>query len=452
MKNIFLLLIGVCFTTYSHAQQELGTHFMQDYWQSTYTNPGLMPNGRIIIGLPGLYNNLLVTNVTFDDILTKDENGDRRINVSNAIPKLGPDNYVREDLDIETVSLGLRLGKVMLTIGHKLRFNTFVNYPKTFPQLVWEGNAQFVGQNVEFGPDIQASAYHEIALGGAYQIGKHFTIGGRVKFLSGVTDVSTDRTKLSLYTSDDVYQLDLDADFRVNTSGALEYNGFDDLAIDFNFGRFETKNFLSKNSGMAFDLGATAKFGKLGLAASILDIGEITWKEEAKNYSLLGHYEFQGLDIARDILDDSTDIGSALDTLQAIYEPTETSNSYKTKLPSRVYLSATYQLTEKLQLGGLFYTERFRGENFPAVALSAQYQLNKYLRLGGLLAYRNETFDNVGVNAAVVVGPVQVIAATDNLLTVFSVSKHNNANLRLGVNFVLGEKATETDKETESFF
>ncbi len=451
MRNILLLLCGVCIAFSSQAQQELGTHFMQSYWQSTNTNPAFMPDAHIVVGLPGVYNNLLVTNVTFADLLVEDENGNNRIDVSKAIPKLGTDNFIREDLDIETVSVGLRLGNLMLSIGHKLRFNSFINYPKTFPQLVWEGNAQFVGQSVEFSPDLQASAFHEIALGGAYRLG-NFSFGGRVKLLSGVSDVSTDRTQLSLYTSDDVYQLDLDADFRVNTSGALFYNGFDDVVIDFNFGKFETKKFLSKNSGIAFDLGASAQFGKLGIAASVIDIGEITWKDEVKNYSLNGNYEYQGLDIARDVLEDSTDIGSALDTLQAIYEPIETSNSYKTKLPGRVYLSATYRLTEKLQLGGLFYTERFRGENFPAVAVSAQYKLNKFLQFGGIYAFRNDTFDNLGVNAAVSVGPVQIVAATDNILTAFRVKDSNNANARLGINLVFGKKAEETGAADESSF
>ncbi len=451
MKNIFLLLLGVCFVSYSQAQQELGTHFMQGYWQSTNTNPSFMPNSRIVIGLPGVYNNLLVTNVTFSDILVEDENGNNRIDVKNAISQLGDNNFIREDLDIETVSVGWQLGNLMLSIGHKLRFNSFINYPKAFPQLVWEGNAQFVGQTVEFSPDIQASAYHEIALGGAYRLG-NISIGGRVKLLSGVSDVSTDRTQLSLYTSDDIYQLNLDADFRVNTSGALFYNGFDDLVIDFNFGRFETKNFLSKNSGIAFDLGASAQFGKLGLAASVIDIGEITWKDEVKNYSLLGDYEYEGLDIAREVLEDSTDIGSALDTLQAIYEPTETTNSYRTKLPGRVYLSATYQLSEKLQLGGLFYTERFRGENFPAVAVSAQYKLNKFLQFGGLYAFRNDTFDNLGVNAAVTVGPVQIVAATDNILTAFQVNNSNNANVRLGINLAFGKATDTAEGEEKSFY
>ena len=67
-----------------------------------------------------------------------------------------------------------------------------------------------------------------------------------------------------------------------------------------------------------------------------------------------------------------------------------------------------------------------------------------FLRLGAIYAYRHDKFDNLGLNAVVKLGPVQLVAATDNILTAIQLYDSNSANMRVGLNLLFG-KPRETN-------
>ena len=454
LRISFLLSLALAFCTGIWAQEDLSTHFLRHTWQANRTNPAFFPEHKFIIGLPGVYNSLRATNITYGDLATRNENGEKVLDIDNAIGKLGPDNIIRENLDIETISLGLRLGKLSLSLGHMLRYNAFLNYPKTLPQLIWQGNAQFVGQEVSFGPDVDLYGYQEYALGLAGEILPGLTVGGRAKLLAGVGAIQTERHDLRLYTDSDIYQLQLTADLLANSAGSLQYDGFDKLSVNYNFGSFNPEELFTGNTGLAFDLGLALRLGRLELAASALDLGNVQWKKDVRNYSLKGVFEYEGLDLAQNIFEDSSSVGSVLDTLREIYDVVETNNSYQTQLPARYYFSGLYHVSEKLQLGALFYAENYRGEFSSAVALSANLGLLPFLNVGASYAYRSERYDNLGLNAAVKLGPVQVMAATDNIITAIRPEDSHSANVRLGLNLLFGstDGSGGPGKGTDGFY
>lgn len=434
------------------AQQDLSTPFYNKLWQANRNNPAFVPDHKFVIGLPSVYNNLLIENITYNDLIVK-RDGQNIVDIDRGIASLERDNLLRESIDLETISLGFRTGKFQVSLGHALHYNAFVNYLKTLPQLIWQGNAQFIGQNVAFGPDLQINSYHEYSVGLAYDIGTFLTIGAKAKYLSGVADISTARTDLRLSTSDDIYQLQLDADYLINSSGALQYDGFDQLNLNFDFGKIETKQLFSNNTGIAFDLGVQLKLGKLDIGLSALDIGgQIDWSEEVRNYSLQGQFEYQGLNVAQGILDSQTELGNAIDTLREIYNPVETQQGYSTQLPLRTYLTLGYDLTQKIRLGALFYTENYREETYGALALNGQWALHSLLTVGATYAYRQQRFDNFGLQAIAKVGPVQILAATDNIFTAVRPKDSHSANFRVGLNLLFHSTTEEDWNERESFF
>lgn len=449
---IFLLLPALAGISSLEAQEDLSTHFLRHTWQANRTNPAFFPEHRFVIGLPGLYNNLRVTNITYADLVVQGAGDEKQFDFDGAIAKLGAENIIRENLDVETLSLGFRLGRLFLSLGHTARFNAYLNYPKTLPQLIWQGNAQFIGQEVDFGPQVDLFGYQEIALGLAGQISPNLSIGGRAKLLAGIGNVHTERNNLRLRTDSDIYQLALTADYLVNSTGSLDYDGFDRLAVDFDFGAFNLGQLSSSNTGVAFDLGLHLRLGRLDLAASVLDLGNIRWQEGARNYSLQGVYEYEGLDLAQNILEDSTSLGSVLDSIRSIYAVVETSNTYQTALPSRYYLSATFRLNDKVQLGGLFYGERYLEQFTPALALAGNIDLLPFLNVGASYAFRSNRYDNLGLNATVKLGPVQILAATDNIITAFSPKNAHSANLRLGANLLFGKNSADNQTEGQRTF
>ena len=203
MKYIFLftsLFLSISLS----AQQELGLHFMQDNWYARTTNPAFDSPNKLIVGLPGIYNNLLITNLVYHDLVVE-RDGKRVLDIDAGIEKLGTNNRIRENLSVETIQLGFKVNKMLISVGHTVRFNAYLDYPKTLPQLIWQGNAQFIGQDVDFSTDTQLFGYNEFSLGLTLPVLPNFYVGGRIKYLSGFGDISTERSNLSLYTDDDAY-------------------------------------------------------------------------------------------------------------------------------------------------------------------------------------------------------------------------------------------------------
>ncbi|MEL6655374.1 MAG: DUF5723 family protein [Bacteroidota bacterium] len=450
-STVCLLLCATLGSLTLSAQNDLSSLMLVNTWQNMNANPALQPSG-FTINLPGIYNNLWVTNITFNDLLVE-EGGRQVLDVSNAISQMEAQNILREDLDIETIGIGFQFGALGLNIGHRLRFNALIDYPKTLAQLIWEGNAQFIGQTVEFGPAFDVTAYHEFALGASYKIGDNIKVGGRVKLLSGGANLNTGNSELQLTTDDDIYQLRMDADYVVNSAGTLNYDGLRDVNVNFDFGNFSTDELFGGNSGMAFDLGIAVKLNRLQIAVSAVDLGgEISWEENVNNYTLEGAYEFEGLDVAQDLLDNEESFGSIIDSLYDTYEPIETSQSYTTTIGAKYYFSGQYEIDEQISVGLIGFTNDYRDINTTGLAVTGSINFSPLLRLGAFYGLRNERFDNLGVNATVSIGPARIILATDNIISAFRPKDANLANFRLGANLQFGQEKEDVDTSNGNRF
>ncbi len=434
-----VIFLFICSTVPVDAQLDLGTHFMRGVWQSTYSNPALVPDHDVIFSMPGIYNSLEVSGFTYNELLSTNSAGETLLDLDAILPELDDENVIRDQLDIPSLALGFRLGQAFFSLGHSLRTNAYTLYPRELPEFVWNGNAQYIGQKIELGPDIAVQGYHEIFLGFAYTFPSKLTLGGRFKYLSGFGDLTTEKRRVGITTDEDTYGIFVDADFIVNSTGVVQFNGFGDVEIIFDENSFGFDQVFTNNTGMAVDFGLTWQTGNMTLTASILDLGSIRWDDEVVNYSLKGNYQYEGIDVIQQILDDSLLFEGVLDSLDAAFPIEETNEAYSTRLPVRSFVSAEWQLGKTFNLGGLLYFEDFRGTVFPAVGASAQWRLSSILSLGALYAYRNETFDNLGLNASVRLGPLQLVGATDNIITVFRPGDSRSANMRVGLNFVFGK-------------
>ncbi len=443
----FILLFSILQSAYG--QQELNLYLLKDSWQANQLNPSFFPeNRKFVIGLPGLYNNTFLGNFNTDDIIVDDQ-----LNADLLIGKLEAENDLRQQLDIETLSFGFASGPFKFTLSHGLNFNGLIRYPKTLPQLIWQGNQQFIGETVNFAPNVQTFAYQELALGLAYDVLPNLTVGGRVKYLNGFASATSTNNQLELFTDPDAYQLTLNSNYTINSSGFIAKNGLLDFEIDTDV--FEESSFFTPNNGFAIDLGVDFSYKKLQIAASILDLGSISWTDNPTNYTLTGTQEFQGLDALEDILDDESDIGSVLDTLEMIYDPTETFNEYDTPLPTRGYVGVAYEVHPKVLVGGTFYLESYEAETFTAASFGLQVKPVSFLNVGASWAYRNESVSNVGLNAHATLGPVQLLLATDNIISLVGTGSEVNANVRFGLNLAFGRSTPKTYNEidnTDDFF
>lgn len=442
--KLILLLSALFFFQKGQAQHEMGLHSMTDVWNVNQTNPAFMPDHKLVVGLPSVRDNLYLTGPTFGDFLVE-QDGKTFIDFNQAIDAMDDKNIMRNDFQIQTLSFAFRVNNnLMLSLGHTGRAFTFGKYNKVLPQVVYQGNAQFVGETIDLSNEFVLNSFNEYALGAAYKIGK-ITIGAKAKYLSGFRSAATDKDQNSatLYTDPDVYQITLNSDYRLNSSGTVDFNGFDEFDIRFDVNETNVE-FFSENTGWAFEFGATfAVNEKLTVAASILDIGSIEWTEDTRNYTSQGTFTYEGLDISEAITgnEEDPDFGNPLDTIESIFRATETNDSYTVDLPTKFYLSGQYQVNDKLDVGAAFFSEKFRDNTFQALSLSGRYQVLKQLTLGAnytALLEAEKNF-NIGLNAVVKVGPVQIFGTTDNVISLINQDDAQYFSARFGVNLLFGK-------------
>jgi hypothetical protein len=427
------------------AQQELMLHAMPEVWHSTSTNPAFFPEGTaLVIGLPGIgLNAAHSSNVAYHDIFVKDNNGTTRLNFSGAIAKLDPLNTVFFDQRIETVSLGLRLpGKFWLQAGHANRLSGSVTYPKTLPSLIWDGNAQYIGQTVNIGLQTDISNWNEWSVGLAKQLGK-LQLGFRAKLLTGIGSLLTDnnRQKANVTTSDDIYQLTLETNYAYYSSSFISAFDTSGYGFDIQVGSLKDKAF-SSNIGYGFDLGAQYRINdRITLDLSLLDLGGvINWKENAHYFASEGEFQYDGVILpGADIINgsDSLDFSTKLDTLNDIFKFQKTDQEFETSLPFRGYLGGQYDLTKRLTVGvSMFLQKRSEEKATTAFGASLRWKPVKWVSLGAMYSINDRSAANLGFQVGLKPGPVQVYFASDNIINAFSIRSNPAVNLRAGVALV----------------
>lgn len=440
-----IILVFLCFGINA---QDLGLHFMNNVYQSGYTNPGKLSESRIHIGLPSFTVNYGHNGPTIDDMLIVNDDGTSVLDIDAGLVKLKDNNFLRTEVGVETFNIGLRFNKLQIGVSHAMRTNFIFGYPRELPEMAFNGNVQYIDQTVDVGLGINMTAYGELALHGAYQVSDKLSVGARVKILSGVGNISTSKEQLSIYTDPEYYQLTATTDYVVNSGGEFfDLNivtTADSTSFDINTAENVSINdfLFSKNSGIGFDFGAEYKVNdKLTLGLSVLDLGSINWSNNTSTFTSNGTYTFEGVN-ADDVFfgEDSLDFEGVVDTMVQILGFEETSGSYKTSLIPKFYLSGSYQINKSTSAGAVLYGDVIRDKFRPAIGLSIQKRFGKILSLGGVYSIRNNSFDNLGANLALALGPVQIYGVADNVISVFKPLDTKNVNFRFGLNIAVGEK------------
>ena len=433
IKKSIIAAILILNTFKIMAQQEQSLHFLQNVWQSNLTNPALVTDKKLTIMLPSIYFNVHSEDFTINDLFKT--NGEGKLSLNDVASRVQPQNRMDANVSVQSMGISYKLqDKLIVSLYHAVNSNPSVNVNGDLVRLVANGNVPFLGKTVAFNSSGNGSVYSEIGLGTAYQIQGHFNIGARIKFLNGISAVFTEGDKLNVSFDKNDYSLGFNNDFKILT---YSFSKFKNISTATNL---VSQGFSGKNKGMAFDVGASLNIGKISLAASVIDLAaSIKWQNDGKSYASKGKYTYSGANSDNFFNIDSLSSKSFKDTLKSIIGFTETDNpTFTQKLPTKIYLSATYALTEKLRLGALLYSEN-GGLNMShtGFAVNATYKIMKALELGGTVGLRNGSLNNLGMHFVAQLGPVQLFGVTDNIISAFRPYDSKNANGRLGLNIVL---------------
>ncbi len=420
-------------------QQELLLYQSAELWHAHAVHPAFFPAGKTVfiggptIGLDATHSG----DIAYNDLLRRE--GKRTVlDLSGAIQRLELENTLRFDQRNERWLVGLRLGGWYLSTGWSRRTAATARYPRALAELLWYGNGPYVGQILEIGPSIATTSWDELSAALARDVGKHLRLGFRVKYLSGVSMLSSDEARrfISVYTEPDVYQLLLQTDYAFYSSrliSAVDTSGFGyDLSFD------EVRHRFGQNAGIGFDVGIQLRLGeRLTLNASALDIGSrIAWRQNTAYFHSKGAFVYDGVFIpGTDILNgtvDSLDFGAALDSLNDVLQFQRSEASLTTSLPARYFVGAQWQLLDQWRFGAVLHHQRDERRQTTAVGFSGHWTPLPWLTVGAMYSINDRSASNLGLSAAVCLGPLQAFALSDNALNAVTPYRSAAVNFRLG--------------------
>jgi len=247
--------------------------------------------------------------------------------------------------------------------------------------------------------------------------------------LSGVQGIQTVNRKINITTDEEIYALQVESDYIVNSAGTLDYFQLD--SFDLSYQSFSFDNFMSGNGGWAFDIGASMDLGdRVELSVGLLDIGSITWDQEATTLTSQRNQTFEGVDITQYIGTDDEIIVE--DSIRALLDFEETQGSFSTTLPKQLYMGGRLRLTDMWTVGALLHTTTYQEKARTALALNATAKW-KMIRLGVQYTARSEGYFNIGMNGSLHLGPVVGFVTADNIIAAASPLGVQYASFRAGV-------------------
>ena len=446
-----LISLQTFYSYLSFGQTESTIHFMKSLPQVTYYNPAFKPEYDFSFGLPfsSIFAQFSNNGFTYNDFISK-QNNIITADLNKLYATLRDKNFINTNVQADLLRISLKANaRLYLTANLTAKAYTRLMLPRDLTGVFINGTEAYVNNTATLAPELEGLTYAEIGWGAAYTVSDKLVVGAKLKFLKGGVNVTTERAKFNLSLSN-TYAITIEGDADIRTSGIHNFDEPNyDLADDW-------KDFL-KNSGFAFDVGATYKpIEKLTVGLSLIDIGGITWKNDPYGYKLdptKAKYTFEGIDVT-DLLNNDANYGQSLsDSLEAKFEFTEGKiGSYRTPLPGKIYASGSYELRKNLTVGALFFAEKFGGRFMPGFTASLNKEFGK--RMGASLSYTitNNSFNNLGAGISLNFAPVQFYLVGDNLVRAMFADSYFNSlqyfNVRTGINFIFGRAKVQEKQPT----
>jgi len=366
------------------------------------------------------------------------------------------------------LGVGFSLGKdgyVFFDINERIDGNIVL--PGDLFKLALKGNEEFVGSKIDLSSlrgDIKY--YREFGLGYSRNITDKLRIGIKGKLLFGIAAASIDNKSLGITVNED-YSHTLDANLAVNMSGPVNVymdskNNIDSIKFDDN--RFKTRSGITdffsgkKNMGLGMDIGATYDLtDRIVVSASITDLGFIRWKKDVTNLTAKNQFEFSGLNML-DVVNGTQTIDQVgqdmLDYLKNAFVVSKSKTAFTTYLPFGISLGGSYNVTKQFSVGLLSYSRVIGKQIREALTLSANINLGSALSTSLSYTAENHQYDNLGAGLAFRAGVAQFYLLTDRIPLLWNKIKNDNSNfilpanwntfnLRLGMNFVFGNRPKE---------
>lgn len=443
MKRLFTILIILLGTLAARSQSELTLPLFPNVFQSSYLIPTVRPEHTFSLGLPGLSSIYVQTihNGFVPNSVIELSDDTLRLDPSKIVGQLSDQNMLFANADVDLFHLRLRIYNWDYWIGVRQRHSVSFFYPKDLFSLAIKGNADMIGQTVDFGYfGVNASLYREYTFGMATEVNK-WVFGGRVSLLQGLSSLYLKPALIEATIDGETFDHTFASDMVLYSAGIP----LDDerMVKGDLFGNMEwLTSYLTRfrNPGAALSFGAAYKLDqRTTFSISVSDIGFIQWSDSTLNYSVKGGATFNGIDALGEMLEgNDLDIDSTISVLRDGFDDEEFEGDFTTWLAPKFYLSANYQLARRTSMGFQFYGIINR-KLYPAFSIGFTQGLGRVFNVALNASFNQRTITNLGFGLMVKPGPLQIYMLADNYYApVVDPLTFTNLNFRFGINLVFG--------------
>ncbi len=412
-KHQFLLVsFTLFFISLNLTAQEAryGSLGLRRIYQSTLINPVLVPDSTCIKNslsfVPFLPMSVFDVGVSADigamtlgKFTAAIQGGSLNLNtvVDNMNDSKNSNSFVGMNLSLLHVYLKVGKKGSRLEISQRLKmsastnminknlFNAFINTNSTTNTIIDLSDTR-----------LKSMAWNEIAVGYTKHLNTKLTVGGRLKYLTGVAYSDFSSQKLTAKIGPDGNSFDIDSKIRTASLNPISDTGYgnQDLTI------YKNDNLaslmlsgLGKNNGLALDAGVNYELKKeLNIFAGFNDLGFISWKNNPLTYntkvSLTDFYP-----IKKNTVTDKYEANFDEFKQNGVVTPESFSVGLNTQFnigstwkPVKWFHSTAlidaYLVNGTIQYPGITVAGTLNGGNFSEFTMNAGYTQNRSFRIG----------------------------------------------------------------------
>ncbi len=453
MKNILYILMILCVSCFCASAQDQVLTFMPGIPQNRTVNPAFAPQKGGFFTFPGL-GSIQVgasnTGFAWNDVIREGsgmQSDSLVVDLDHLAGRIRPVNVLTGASSVMLFGFGFSKGANYFSFDITNKTRLAFRYPGSILDLRY-GNWNYdqdkpISHSIS---DLFSSGmnYTEVGFGFSRRVGENIRVGATIKYLIGHAGFKTERLEIGVETTDN-QDVIIDADGSVVSSVPLridyDEDGYvDDLEYDDDLSL--SKVIMSKNRGVALDLGATWDvMDNLTIGVSLVDLGFISWKDHTNRFTTNNTFIFKGMNMDDEITGDDTDDRDYWeeleDSLTNSFRVADSRVKYRTMLQGSINLTANYRLKEWLHFGAVSRHYMVDGTWLPNLNLSMGLHPGKSFSTVVSYGISRNDLVNVGLGLMFRGGPVQFYVLTDNLETAFLPHLSKMANARVGINFIL---------------
>ena len=450
LLGICILLIGFSAVDVK-AQADRSLYFLPILPNARTVNPAISPQYNIYVGVPFLSSVQTGSENTFtyEDIF-KQEGDSLYLDRDYLLDNMKENNFGNINLTEEVFAFGIKAKKNYFHFRIADMFNANLNLRKEIVKFFLYGNGseEYLGKTVDLGGNsINLTYYREYSFGYSRQINNKWNVGANLKYLQGIANFYTESLDFKIFTDPDDFAISAQSDIRIHS--AAPNSDDEDLGAEHFIGN-------TGNPGFAFDVGGQFKLNeKWDFAASVLNVGGITWKKNVQSWVTSDPDKvitYEGFDIGDFFEDgglDKDQIEDVFDSISDEFGIEETEIAYKTKIPVNLDLNANYNLGIKNRFSGLVSTQFVADHVWPSLSLAYTRKFSDTLNLMFSYTALPHSYLNLGVGFAANLGPLQFYLALQNIYAAFALSQSDMFHVRFGFNLVFDGERKNKMKEGE---